>query len=211
MLTTPLGSDIVTEGPGSSESDVYYPSSWLGSWRTTRTITDITSSRDVPTPHFMEGLRVGDQFSYVTSYIPYKDHVVRDRTRRSHLSEYSPMQSVIFWEPGKPSSLEIRFEDRSVVSIRTKRRSMKYSDPTTSGEFVAYSEYFRIEDSDALVADKSYAGRLCGRFNNVNADRIIGSERLYVYPKDSPEMINEGNSVSAMLVKSMTTLEKEGA
>ena len=118
-----------------------------------------------------------------------------------------------------------------MVNIRTKRRSMKYSDPTTTEEFVAYSEYFRIEDSDAVVADKvsylvelymrlisidtfplqSYAGRLCGRFNNINADRIIGSERLYVYPKDSPEMINEGNSVSAMLVKSMTTLEKEGA
>ena len=114
VLSSPLGRDIVTEGPGSSESDVYYPNSWLGSWRTTRTITDITSSRDVPTPHFMEGLRVGDQFSYITSYIPYKDRVVRDRTMRSHLSEYSPMQSVIFWEPGNPSSLEIRFNDRNV-------------------------------------------------------------------------------------------------
>jgi hypothetical protein len=120
MLTTPLGSDIVNEGLRSSESDVYYPNSWLGSWRTTRTITDITSSRDVPTPHFIEGLRVGDQFSYVTSYIPYKDHVVRDRTRRSHLSEYSPKQSVIFWEPGNPNSLEIRFEDRSVRFIRDR-------------------------------------------------------------------------------------------
>lgn len=48
-----------------------------------------------------------------------------------------------------------------MVSIRTKRRSMKYSDPTTTEEFVAYSEYFRIEDSDAVVADKvSYLVKL---------------------------------------------------
>jgi len=113
-------SSAASKVPGYGESDVYYSNSWLGSWRTTRTITDITSSRDVPTPHFMEGLRVGDQFSYVTSYIPYKDHVVRDRTRRSHLSEYSPKQSVIFWEPGNPNSLEIRFEDRSVRFIRDR-------------------------------------------------------------------------------------------
>jgi len=38
---------------------------------------------------------------------------------------------------------------------------MKYSDPTTTEEFVAYSEYFRIEDSDAVVADKvSYLVKL---------------------------------------------------
>ena len=113
-------SSTASKVPGYGESDVYYPNSWLGSWRTTRTITDITFSRDVPTPHFIEGLRVGDQFSYVTSYIPYKDRVVRDRTRRSHLSEYSPKQSVIFWEPSNPNSLEIRFEDRSVRFIRDR-------------------------------------------------------------------------------------------
>jgi hypothetical protein len=113
-------SSAASKVPGYGESDVFYPNSWLGSWRTTSTITDITYSRDVPTPHFMEGLRVGDQFSYFTSYIPYKDRVVRDRTRRSHLSEYSPMQSIIFWEPGNPNSLEIRFEDRSVRFIRDR-------------------------------------------------------------------------------------------
>lgn len=38
---------------------------------------------------------------------------------------------------------------------------MKYSDPTTTGDFVAYSEYFRIEDSNAFVADKvSYLVKL---------------------------------------------------
>jgi len=107
-------SSAASKIPGYAESDIYYPNTWLGSWRTTRTITDITSSTDVSTPHFIEGLRVGDQFSYITSYIPYKDRVVRDRTRRSHLSEYSPLQAVIFWDPGNPNNLEIKFEDRSV-------------------------------------------------------------------------------------------------
>lgn len=53
-----------------------------------------------------------------------------------------------------------------MVSIRTKRRSMKYgSDSTTTGEFVAYSEYFRIEDSDAVIADKvNYLIKLYLRF-----------------------------------------------
>lgn len=41
---------------------------------------------------------------------------------------------------------------------------MKNSDPTTTGDSIAYSEYFRIEDSDAVVPDKvNYLIKLCIR------------------------------------------------
>ena len=120
-ISAPFSKKIVTQGP---QSDIYYPTTWLGSWRTIRTITDIVSPSSSSTgdgmivpPHFMKGLRVGDQFSYIASYVPYRDRVVRDRSKRSHLSEYSALQAVVFWEPDNPNSLEIRFEDRSVRSF----------------------------------------------------------------------------------------------
>jgi hypothetical protein len=97
--------------PGFGSTDVFYPQEWSGDWKVAKQITDISGTDAYTGPQCLRDVRAGDTYGFATSFVQYRDSVVRDRTVVSDLSAMSGVRSLALWEFGNPNILKLRYVD----------------------------------------------------------------------------------------------------
>lgn len=104
--------------PGFGQPDVFYPTDWLGDWKTTVSITDVTvrnGAEGNDLPLCIGTLKSGTEHSYVRKFIKYDGHVVRDRSSGDDFKSLCDADQVLsFWEPSNPNIRNLRFGNGKV-------------------------------------------------------------------------------------------------
>mmetsp|Transcript_20055 Transcript_20055/g.33562 ORF Transcript_20055/g.33562 Transcript_20055/m.33562 type:complete len:273 (-) Transcript_20055:661-1479(-) len=195
--------------PGFGQADIYYPSRWAGDWKTVKSITDTVSlSGDYDLPSCLRDVKSGDTFGYTTSYVLYKENIVRDRTVVSDLSAISPIKSISLWDPVNPNIQKLRYVNGLAVDIQVTKRSIE-TNPDT-GLFQGFSEFFRLVETPVPVAGspaipKVYAGRILTRIKEVNDNELAGLERIFIYPSNTLDAARD-SSKALLTIKSKLSL-----
>lgn len=203
--------------PGMGETDIYYPNSFLGTWKTELEITDIIDSipeKSSKIPYgnsYFNKLAQKTPIIYDTTFINYNSKVVIDRrsTGKSFIAALTNTDITSCdssWEANNPNVLTSSTASGtdngsgSVLETKVTKRSVENLE---AGQ-IGYSEYSRLAlvNTDASGANNgaisgniitsgvpvTAAQRVLVRLKtDIDPNKILGVERLYFYNGDEIE------------------------
>lgn len=186
--------------PGYGQTDVFYPSSFAGSWTMTREIE--RTGRDPLVLQYPFRFVQSIEDSLVVADRGFNQAELEKAILRavSGTDETTAIRSYE-WEKNNPNDLRLLFSDGFRKDIKVTKRATELTD-----EMVSSSEFQRLTLDDGRVPAIS-ARRILTKWKVLNEKEMEGIEVVYNVPGGDP-LTATGNTTPAVLSKSRLSLKR---